>query len=80
MFGRNTKNDLLNEAHTLGLGALSLFEEIADDLELAATLAEGHANDVSDQIVDLQEDLANAVGATSKYRAAAERVRGLVSA
>lgn len=80
MFGRNTKNDLLNEAHTLGLGALSLFEEIADDLTVAASLAETHASELSDTIDLLTDDMANADAAAEKYRTAAERVRGLVSA
>lgn len=80
MFRRNTQNDLLNEAHTLGLGALTLFEDIAGDLEVAAQLADEHHRQTRDAIDVLMEDAGNAADASNKYRAAAERVRGLVSA
>lgn len=75
---RRRNGDLLNESHTLGLGALSAFEKAADDLEEAASLAFMHAFTVADQIDLLEQERDAAHLAEQRYGRAAERVRDLV--
>jgi hypothetical protein len=80
MFGFTKSTDRLNEAHTLGLGALQAFEDLASDLEAAAEMAEEHGTETSVQALVLQQESESAYSAADRYAAAAGRIRGLVSA
>lgn len=77
---RTKSTDRLNEAHTLGLGALQAFEDLATDLEAAAELAEEHGIESAAQARQLESEASTAYSAADRYAAAAGRIRGLVSA
>lgn len=77
---KTKRTDKLNQAHTLGLGAITMFEELADDLEVAGNLAAVHASETEDTMAQLRQERDSADAAAIKYASAAERIRGLVSA
>lgn len=76
-FSRKGNSDLLNEAHTLGLGALSLFENAAEDLAVAADLATQHADQSYDDALALLAERDRATEAAHRYSQAAARIRVL---
>lgn len=75
---RRQGDDKLNMAHTLGLTALGLFDDLAADLELASELAEEHGNETVELIATLEEDRDAAYTASDRYAKAAFNIRGLV--
>lgn len=76
---RKAKTDLLNEAHSLALGARSIFEDIINDLE-SAVGSFGHVADAERAtIATAEQRLAEATEAATTHQTLADKVKGLLS-
>lgn len=71
---RTRKTDRLNEAHTLGDGALALFEEAKSDLEAAAGIADGYAKEQRLVAIEASSEAYNATTVALNYTAKAKRL------
>lgn len=64
---RTRKTDPVNQAHTLGGGALALFEQAKADLEEAARVLGAHAQERRQEALVAADDAYQAETAANKY-------------
>lgn len=74
-----TKSSPLDQAHSIGDGALALFEEAKSDLEVAAGIADGYAKEQRLAALEATQRAYSATAVAANYKAKAKRLGEFLS-